>query len=186
MIRKNIWIVRDDLRVSGVYHQQLRPTSGRSINMLELSVRTVSALFPMRIGLQRSVQMKHVVASLTIGACLLLSSAGVAFAVNAHNATTVAPNPATGATGITNGTGGSGVAGCMNGGTAPGTIQGSPPGQANNPSNNSPFPTTLNPSPTPNYAGATASPANSGPKNPNSNAHPNSQYDNACFQHQMP
>ena len=44
MIRKNIWIVRDDLRVSGVYHQQLRPTSGRSINMLELKTVTQRTL----------------------------------------------------------------------------------------------------------------------------------------------
>jgi hypothetical protein len=33
---------------------------------------------------KRSLHMKHVVASLTIGACLLLSSAGVVFAVDPH------------------------------------------------------------------------------------------------------
>ena len=126
--------------------------------------------------------MKHVVASLTIGACLLLSSAGVVFAANAHNATTAS---GTGATGTTNGTGGTGVASCGSGGTSVLLTQASPPGQANNPSNNSPFPAELK-TPTPNYAGSPLSPANSGPKNPDSNAHPNSQYDNACFQHQMP
>jgi hypothetical protein len=134
--------------------------------------------------------MKHVVASLTIGACLLLSSAGVAFAVNAHGATVLLPTPpggtATGTPGITNGTGGTGVAGCANPGTAANTIQGSPPGQVLNSNTNSPFPTFgTNPNSPPKYAGAANSPANSGPKNPNSNAHPNSQYDNACFQHQQ-
>ena len=37
--------------------------------------------------------MKHVVASLTIGACLLVSSAGVVFAVDAHKAPGGGPWP---------------------------------------------------------------------------------------------
>jgi hypothetical protein len=117
--------------------------------------------------------MKHMVASLTIGACLLLSSAGVVFAANAHNAMT---GSGTGAPGITNGTGGTGVASCGSGG-AVGTMltQGSPPGQVGNLNTNSPFPTSAaGPNSPPNYAGAPDSPANSGAKNPNSNAHPNS------------
>ena len=48
--------------------------------------------------------MKHVVASLTIGACLLLSSAGVVFAANPHG------GPAKGAGQL--GTGGTGAASC--------------------------------------------------------------------------
>ena len=107
--------------------------------------------------------MKHVVASLTIGACLLVSSAGVVFAVDAHKVS--------GATGR-NGTNGSGVAAC--GGT-----QASPPGLVNNLNTNSPFPSAAIPSPNPQYAGVVGN-------SPAAGGHPASQYDNACFQHQMP
>jgi hypothetical protein len=107
--------------------------------------------------------MKHVVASLTIGACLLLSSAGVVFADNPH------PPGTSGQLGTT-GQGLSqvpGVASC--GGSQP-----SPLGQANNPDNNSPFP-AMGKTPSPNYAGTSGS---------QSNPHANSQYDNACL-HQV-
>jgi len=108
--------------------------------------------------------MKHVVASLTIGACLLVSSAGVVFAVDAHKAPGGAPGR--------NGTNGSGVAAC--GGT-----QASPPGLVNNLNTNSPFPSAAIPSPNPQYAGVVGN-------SPAAGGHPASQYDNACFQHQMP
>jgi hypothetical protein len=119
--------------------------------------------------------MKHALASLAIGACLLVSSAGVVFATNAHNVL--------GTTGQ-NGTTGqgksqtSGVASC--GSTVPGTtiVEASPPGQVGNLNTNSPFPTSpAGPNSPPNYAGTSGS---------QSNPHANSQYDNACFQHQMP
>jgi hypothetical protein len=108
--------------------------------------------------------MKHVVASLTIGACLLLSSAGVVLAVDAHKASGGMPGR--------NGTNGSGVASC--GGT-----QASPPGLVNNLNTNSPFPSAAIPSPNPQYAGVVGN-------SPNAGGHPASQYDNACFQHQVP
>jgi hypothetical protein len=114
--------------------------------------------------------MKHLISSVTIGACLLVSSAGDVFATNAHS------GPALGAG--QSGTGGTGVAGC--GGTTADLTQPSPPGQVGNPNTNSPFPTGLTP-PTPNYAGAgkgNYGAGNSGVPNP----HANSQYDNACFQ----
>jgi len=109
--------------------------------------------------------MKHVVASLTVGTCLLLSSAGVVFAANAHT-TSGAPGR--------NGTNGSNVAACGSAGTMPGSVQVGPPGQANNNSVNSPFNSVKV------YAGSGAG---------NSDAAggvPASQYDNACFQHQVP
>jgi hypothetical protein len=123
--------------------------------------------------------MKHMVASLTIGACLLLSSAGVVFAANAHNAMT---GSGTGAPGITNGTGGTGVASCGSGG-AVGTMltQGSPPGQVGNLNTNSPFPTSAaGPNSPPNYAGAGTGNYGAGTTGM-PNPHANSQYDNACL-----
>jgi hypothetical protein len=121
--------------------------------------------------------MKHVVASLTIGACLLLSSGGVAFATNAHMGTT----GQTGTTGST-ATGGPtpGVASCGAAGTTMGSTQASPPGQVDSLNTNSPFPTLGNPMPSKAYAGGGA--GNSAANN----VHANSQYDNACFQHQVP
>jgi hypothetical protein len=111
--------------------------------------------------------MKHLTTSLIIGACLLVSSAGVVFATDAHKAP--------GGTKGQNGTGGSGVAGC-NGGS--GGAQASPPGQVDSLNTNSPFPTAGNPFPSKVYAG-------SGAGNSGANPKANSQYDNACFQ-QMP
>jgi hypothetical protein len=111
--------------------------------------------------------MKHVAASLTIGACLLLSSAGVVFAANPH------PPGTSGQLGTT-GTGGvnQGVASC-------GSSQPSPPGQVGNLNTNSPFPTVGgSPNSPPNYAGAAANPGSE------TNTHANSQYDNACL-HQV-
>jgi hypothetical protein len=102
--------------------------------------------------------MKHTVASLTVGACLLLSLGAAAFATNAHN---VSGTPGR------NGTNGSGVAAC--GGT-----QASPPGQAGNNSVSSPFNSVKV------YAGSGAG------KSDTAGGAPASQYDNACFQHQMP
>ena len=136
--------------------------------------------------------MKHMVASLTIGACLLLSSAGVVFAANAHKETT---GSGTGAPGIQNGTGGTGVASCGAGGAVgamPTLTQGSPPGQVGNLNTNSPFPTSAaGPNSQPNYSG-TGGLVGGGTGNYGAgttgtpNPHANSQYDNACFQHQVP
>jgi hypothetical protein len=111
--------------------------------------------------------MKHMTTSLIIGACLLLPSAGVVFATDAHKVL---------GTKGQNGTGGAGVASC-------GTAQASPPGQVDSLNTNSPFPTLGNPTPSKQYAGAGA--GNSGVNS----MHANSQYDNACFQQsvkQMP
>jgi hypothetical protein len=114
--------------------------------------------------------MKHVVASLTIGACLLLSSAGDVFAENPH------PGGAVMGSGGQLGTLGqgmsqhSGVASC-------GGAQASPSGQFMNPNTNSPFPTGIpGTMPSPNYAGTSGT---------QTNPHANSQYDNACL-HQPP
>ncbi len=105
--------------------------------------------------------MKHLISSVTIGACLLRSSAGDVFAQNPH------PPGTSGQLG----TGGLGVAGC--GGTAAVPTQPSPPGQIGNTTTHSPFPTNLVGPPTTN-PGSAASKYN-----------PNSQYDNACL-HQAP
>src|SRR5215471_19918889 len=81
--------------------------------------------------------MKHLIVSLTVGACLLLPSAGVVFAEALHGA--LGPHPG-GNAGMLNGqpgTGGGGAA-CVGGGGA-----GSPPGQVlmndRSSSTNSPF-----------------------------------------------
>jgi hypothetical protein len=102
--------------------------------------------------------MKYLTSSVTIGACLLLSSAGNVFAENPHPAGTTGPL----------GTGGLGVAGC--GGTATVPVQPSPPGQARNGSNSSPFP----------GIGGVVNPTGAASK-----YNVNSQYDNACL-HQAP
>jgi hypothetical protein len=111
--------------------------------------------------------MKHLTTSLIIGACLLVSSAGVVFAADAHKVM---------GTKGQNGTGGAGVAGCT--GVGADSAQPSPPGQVDNLNTNSPFPTAGNPTPSKVYAG-------SGAGNSGANPKANSQYDNACFQ-QMP
>jgi hypothetical protein len=121
--------------------------------------------------------MKYLISSVTIGACLLLSSAGDVFAGQ-------------------QGTGGTGVAGC--GGT-PGVgpaVQPSPQGQIGNTTTHSPFPTnggitgTTNP-PTTNPDSAASKYAGMGSGNYGAgtgttpNTHANSQYDLACL-HQVP
>jgi hypothetical protein len=108
--------------------------------------------------------MKHLIVSLTIGACLLLPSAGVVFATDPHN---LVP----GSTGRP----GSGGVGIQCGGTAVGGTNATvtpPPGQAQTgASNSSPF---LNSSK--EYAGAGAG------KSGAAGGAPASQYDVACFQ----
>src|SRR5215471_1705489 len=90
--------------------------------------------------------MKHLIVSLTIGACLLLPSAGVVFATDPHKASPAAPGVPTGSKGQP-GTGGVGMS-CGGTGTnvAPVTP---PPGQVGS-SSNSPFVTNKQ------YAGAGA------------------------------
>src|SRR5215813_376005 len=90
--------------------------------------------------------MKHLISSVTIGACLLLSSAGAVFAANPHG------GPAMGMGQL--GTGGTGAASC--GGT-----QLSPPGQVGNATTNSPFPSVGSP-PAPNPTGAVSKYAGAG------------------------
>ena len=114
--------------------------------------------------------MKHLIVSLTIGACLLLSSAGVVFAVDAHKAST---SSGTGAPGR-NGTNGSMVASCGSGGTGGVGTQAGPSGQAHNNSATSPFNSVKV------YAGSGAGNSDS------AGGVPASQYDNACFQNQVP
>jgi len=129
--------------------------------MLELSVGTLRAIFPMRnIALKGSAQMKHLTTSLIVGACLLVSSAGVVFATDPHK---LVP----GSTGQP-GAGGVGIS-CGGGGTNGATVT-PPPGQANNSSVNSPFNDASKV-----YAGAGAGNSGANPK-------ANSQYDVACFQ----
>jgi hypothetical protein len=106
--------------------------------------------------------MKHLIVSLTIGACLLVPSAGVVFATDPH----IAPSA--------NGTGqpGTGGVGISCGGTGTnGSPVTPPPGQAVNSSVNSPFN-----APSKVYAGAGAGNSGSNP------GKANSQYDVSCFQ----
>jgi hypothetical protein len=110
--------------------------------------------------------MKYLISSVTIGACLLLSSAGDVFAQNPHPPGTNGPL----------GTGFLGVAGC--GGTATVTPQPSPPGQRLNMTTHSPFPTNNGVTGTPN-------PPTTNTPSAASTYNPNSQYDNACL-HQAP
>ena len=119
--------------------------------------------------------MKHVVASLTIGACLLLPPAGVVFAENPHGGEV--PGVTKGQPGTQPG-GASGGASCGNlsGGTA-----GGPPGQLAGPLSNgsmSPFALDIL-GINKNYAGNTGNSTN----NALAGGHSNSQYDVACFQH---
>ena len=126
--------------------------------------------------------MKHLISSVTIGACLLLSSAGDVFAQTG--------NPHGGAVAGAGGQLGTGsspnpIAGC--GGT-----QTSPPGQTNNTTNpgvgatNSPFPGPGG-APNPNGAVNKYAGAGNGSYGANSPADPNvnSQYDNACLRQQL-
>jgi len=105
--------------------------------------------------------MKYLTSSVTIGACLLLSSAGNVFAGNPHPPGVNGPL----------GTGGALIAGCGGAvnGPAPNTQPG-PLGQQGNMNTHSPFPT---------------SPA--GPNTPNAGStyNINSQYDNACLRQQL-
>jgi hypothetical protein len=109
--------------------------------------------------------MKHVLASLTIGACLLLPSAGVAFADDLHNLIP-SPNLNPGAASAAPGQTGSNVlASC--GATSFMSIGA---GAKSNTGSGSPF----NASVTKKYAGNPGSPA--------TNPIAVSQYDNACAQ----
>ena len=113
--------------------------------------------------------MKHVIASLIIGACLLLPSAGVVLAANPHPSTTS----------------GTAQPGSNNGISCGGTNATSAPSGAAN-GNGSPF----NPTPTtPNgitYAGNSGNPT-AQPGGVGNPLHAVSQYDVACFQAtQMP
>jgi hypothetical protein len=111
--------------------------------------------------------MKHAIASLTLGVCLLLPSAGVLLAANPHTST------------LFKGTGPGGQPGTTNGITCNDTVGPGPGGSANG--NGSPF----NPAVTPPYAGNPGNPTNSSngavPSVP-SNPAAVSQYDVACFQ----
>ena len=116
--------------------------------------------------------MKYLISSVTIGACLLLSSAGDVFAQNPH------PSGATGQLGTFGGM--PGFASC--GGT-----QTSPLGQVGNTTTKSPFPAgTANP-PVVNPGSSAGTYAGAGPGNYGAgttgmpNPHANSQYDNACL-----
>ena len=118
--------------------------------------------------------MKHLTTSLIIGACLLVSSAGVVFAENPH-----------GVNGVTKGQPGTQPGGALGGascGTLSGGTAGGPPGQlgAGGLSSMSPFALDVV-GLQKNYAGTPTNPGNSA-----SNAHANSQYDVACFQHRVP
>ena len=115
--------------------------------------------------------MKYLISSITMGACLLLSSAGDVFAGQ-------------------QGTGGTGVASCGAAGPLPNTIQASPPGQDNHTSN-SPFPGpggVVNPTgAVSKYAGAGKGNYGAGQGGGAGTPNANSQYDVACLQHlQMP
>ena len=119
--------------------------------------------------------MKYLISSVTIGACLLLSSAGDVFAQNPH------PLGTTGQLGTGSTTG---IASC-------GGSQTSPPGQVSNPTtNNSPFP--VGSPPAVNTMGSVSKYAGAGSGNYGAgttgtpNTHANSQYDNACLRHQVP
>jgi hypothetical protein len=130
--------------------------------------------------------MKHLIVSLTIGACLLLPSAGVVFAGKMES-----PHGSTGPLALPGGKGaapngqpgtGGGGASC---GTLSGGMAGGPPGQLVPGGNGSMSPFALDISGvSKNYAGSTTNIVN--PGNSASNFHANSQYDVACFHHQVP
>ena len=126
--------------------------------------------------------MKHVVASLTIGACLLVSSAGVVFATDPHPPGGVGhTGGAGGIPGVTNGQPGTQPS-PLPGGASCGTLTGGAPrGQLGGGlSSMSPFALDAV-GLSKNYAGSTTPLAN--PGNSASNLHANSQYDVACFHH---
>ena len=118
--------------------------------------------------------MKHLITSVTIGACLLLSSAGVVFAQPVGNPHGGAVAGAGGQLGTGSSTG---VAGC-------GPGQPSPLGHQGLNTTNSPFPAGNPPAP-PSQTGAVSkyAGAGNGSYGANSAAAPNvnSQYDNACY-----
>jgi hypothetical protein len=116
--------------------------------------------------------MKHLTTSLIVGACLLVSSAGVVFATDPHKLTGAAPTGQTGTTG--QGTGQMpGVASCGGSVTVGGiTFTESPPNGTVGSNPNSPF-----------FGGKTY--AGAGVGSP-TNTHANSQYDNACLQTTVP
>jgi hypothetical protein len=145
--------------------------------MLELSVGTLRAIFPLRnMALKGSAQMKHRTASITgyrrlpaastaIAACVLLSSAGVALA---QPGTTGQPGTNAGVNCGTTGTFGS----AMN---TPG-FQSTPTGGAAS-AKGSPFNATL-----PGKAGTVyANTSNGSPPSANAPNAATSQYDIACF-----
>jgi hypothetical protein len=119
--------------------------------------------------------MKHVIASLTVGACLLLPLTGVVFAADPHKPSTLLPNP--------NPTGQPGTAKMATGGTTGISCSAYiPPG---NSAGSMRSPTSANP---PNYAGQGTNPTAPPPSlgglgegvgNP---AHSVSEYDVAYFQ----
>jgi hypothetical protein len=104
--------------------------------------------------------MKHAIASLAVGACLLLPSAGLVLAANPHTVTMTKGQPGT-TNGITCNTG---------------SVGGGPGGSANG--NGSPF----NPAVTPPYAGNPGNPTGPGGAVTTANPAAVSQYDVACFQ----
>jgi len=118
--------------------------------------------------------MKHVVASLTIGACLLVSLAGVVFAADPHGSAA--------GLNVTTGQPGTQPGGAPGAGASCGDLSGgAPPGQLGGGlSSMSPF--ALDAAGlSKNYAGSTTPLVN--PGNSSSNLHANSQYDVACFHH---
>jgi hypothetical protein len=104
--------------------------------------------------------MKHAIACLAIGACMLLPSAGMALAANPHTFTMTKGQPGT-----------------TNGITCNSTTVGPGPGGSAN-GNGSPF----NPAVTPPYAGNMGNPTGPGGAVTTANPAAVSQYDVACFQ----
>ena len=102
--------------------------------------------------------MKHLLTSLTIGACLVLPLGGAVLAADPHKVTGTTGQPGT-----------------TNGITCNVTVGPGPGGSANG--LGSPF----NPSVTPPYAGNPGNPTSAPGTNANT-AHAVSQYDVACFQ----
>jgi hypothetical protein len=106
---KKIGIGRDNLRPSGVLLAAIRPCrldgDGRRVrwSVGQYARRNVSKqLSPMRnMVLKGSAEMKQLLASLTLGACLLLPSAGVV--LGAGPPTKPAQNPTTGQHGSNHG-----------------------------------------------------------------------------------
>jgi hypothetical protein len=114
--------------------------------------------------------MKHVIASLIVGACLLLSLTGVVFAADPHKPSTLLPNP--------NPTGQPGTAKMATGGTTGTSCQvfATLPGGSGS-ANGSPF----NPGVAKTYAGNPNNPTGPG-GTANNSSHAVAEYDVACFQ----